>query len=178
MIGLSREAFTLLHDVLFSGQQPQRAGRPQLMPFTAQLGLYIGSTIRIKHLCIIFGIISSTCSEIINKILSLVVHEEAPLAMVKFPDEEKMENFACLINQSKPEVDDVISFMDGATLTSECTSEPIEQNAMHIDYHSDTMVNNIFAYGPNDKVFFILSTFQVAGMMGLQQQIFCHTFIT
>jgi hypothetical protein len=71
-----------------------------------------------------------------------------------------------------------IGFMVGLTLMSECTSEPIEQNAMYRGYYSDTMVNNIFAYGPNDKVFFILSTFQVAGMMGLQQQIFCHTFIT
>jgi hypothetical protein len=57
---------------------------------------------------------------------------------------EKMENFDSLINQQEPEVDDVIGFMDGVTLTSECTSEPIEQNAMYSGYHSDTMVNNLF----------------------------------
>ncbi len=36
---------------------------------------------------------------------------------------------------------------------SECTSELIEQNAMYNGYHSDTMVNNIIAYGPDGKVF-------------------------
>ncbi len=50
-------------------------------------------------------------------------------------------------------MDDVIGFLDGLSLTSECSSEVIEQNAMYNGYHSDTMVNNIFAYGPDGKVF-------------------------
>ncbi len=29
------------------------------------------------------------------------------------------------------------------------TLEPIEQNAMYSGYHSDTMINNLFAYGPD-----------------------------
>jgi hypothetical protein len=140
MTGLSRQAFSLLHDLLFS------SGRPQLMPSTAQLGLFlffIASTMGHKHLCMIFGITPSTCSEIINKMLKLVVHKLKRhwLAMVKFPNVEKMENFASLINQRKPQVDDVIGFMDGVARTSECTSEPIEQN--------------------------VTSTSLVAGMMGL-----------
>jgi hypothetical protein len=72
MTGLSRQAFSLLHEVLFLGQQPQRTGRPQLMPSTAQLGLflfYIGSTMGIKHLCLIFGITPTIFSIIINKML-------------------------------------------------------------------------------------------------------------
>jgi hypothetical protein len=58
MTGMTRHAFTLLHDVLFFGKQPQRTGRPQLMNPTAQLGLFlffIGSTMGYKHLCLIFG---------------------------------------------------------------------------------------------------------------------------
>jgi hypothetical protein len=43
--------------------------------------------------------------------------------------------------------------MDGLALTSECTSELIEQNTMYNGYHSDTMVNNIIACGPDGKVF-------------------------
>ena len=43
--------------------------------------------------------------------------------------------------------------MDGLSLTSECTSEVFEQNAMYNGYHNDTMVNNIIAYGPDGKVF-------------------------
>ena len=160
MTGLSRQAFSLLHDVLFLGQQPQRAGRgrPQLMHSTAQLGLflfYIGSTMGMKHLCMIFGITPSTCSEIINKLLTKVVHKliRHPLARVQFPNAEKMEYFARLIHQREPEVDDVIGFMDGLSLTSECTSEVLEQNSMYNGYHSDTMVNNLIAYGPDGKVF-------------------------
>ena len=76
-----------------------------------------------------------------------------PLAKVKFPDKEKMARFAQTIQEREPEVDDVIGFMDGLALTSECTSELIEQNAMYNGYHSDTMVNNIIAYGPDGKVF-------------------------
>ena len=158
MTGLTRHDFSLLHDVLFVGQQPQRMGRPRLMESTAQLGLflfYLGSTMGMKHLCMIFGITPSTCSEVINKMLHLVVRKlkRHPMAAVKFPDAEKMEYFARLINQREPEVDDVIGFMDGLSLVSECTSEVFEQNAMYNGYHSETMVNNIIAYGPDGKVF-------------------------
>ncbi len=76
-----------------------------------------------------------------------------PFVQVQFPDEEKMARFARQINQREPAVNDVIGFMDGVALQSECTSEQIEQNAMYSGYHSDTMVNNIFAYGPDGKVF-------------------------
>jgi hypothetical protein len=158
MTGLTRHAFSLLHDVLFVGQQPQRMGRPRLMESTSQLGLflfYLGSTMGMKHLCMIFGITPSTCSEVIDKMLHLVVRKlkRHPMAAVKFPDAEKMEYFARLINQREPEVDDVIGFMDGLSLVSECTSEVFEQNAMYNGYHSETMVNNIIAYGPDGKVF-------------------------
>jgi hypothetical protein len=43
--------------------------------------------------------------------------------------------------------------MDGLSLTSECTLEPVAQNSMYNGYHSDTMVNNVVAYGPDGKVF-------------------------
>jgi hypothetical protein len=46
-------------------------------------------------------------------------------------------------------VDDVIGFMDGVSLTSECSSEPVVQNSMCSGYHSDTMVNNLLAYAPD-----------------------------
>ena len=75
------------------------------------------------------------------------------MAAVQFPDAEKMEYFARLIHQREPEVDDVIGFMDGLSLVSECTSDVFEQNAMYNGYHSETMVNNIIAYGPDGKVF-------------------------
>ena len=56
-------------------------------------------------------------------------------------------------------MDDVIGFMDGVSLTSECTSEPLVQNSMYSGYHSDTMVNNLFAYAPDGKVIFCAINF-------------------
>ena len=158
MTGLSREAFTLLHDVLFANEQPQRLGRPQMMTSTAQLGLYlffIGSTMGIKHLCLIFGITPTVCSKVINKMLKLVVQKlrRHPLARVQFPTPDKMAEFARMIHSHEPEVDDVIGFLDGLALTTECCPEIVVQNSMYSGYHSDTMVNNVFAYGPDGKVF-------------------------
>jgi hypothetical protein len=64
-----------------------------------------------------------------------------------------MAMFARLINLCKPEVNDMIGFMDGISLSSECTLEQFKQNAMYSSHHSSTMVNNIFGYGPDGKVF-------------------------
>jgi hypothetical protein len=99
-----------------------------------------------------------------------------PSAKVKFPSEEKMVCFARFIQEREPAVDDVIGFMDGLALTSECTSDELEQNAMYNGYHSDTMVNDVFAYGPDGKVFYAPSIFLVVGMMDLLWQTFCLTF--
>ncbi len=51
-------------------------------------------------------------------------------------------------------VDDIIGFMDNVSFSAECTDNPVEQNAMYCSYDCDTMVNNVFAYGPDGKVFF------------------------
>ena len=160
MTGMSRPAFSQLFNVLFMDghQQRFRGGRPPLMDPIAQLGLYlffVGSTMGIKHLCLIFGVTPSVCSRTITAMLSLVVQKlkKHPWARVKFPDEDQMASFARQIKSREPEVDDVIGFMDGLSLTSECTSEMLEQNSMYNGYHSDTMVNNIIAYGPDGKVF-------------------------
>ena len=48
---------------------------------------------------------------------------------------------------------DVVGFMDAGAVLSGCTSETIEQNKMYSGYYSDTMVNNIIAYGADGKVF-------------------------
>jgi hypothetical protein len=63
MTGLTRRAFTVLLNTLFedNNQQPivLKRGRPELLDPITQLGLYlffIGSTMGIKHLCMIFGI--------------------------------------------------------------------------------------------------------------------------
>ena len=75
-----------------------------------------------------------------------------PLARIQFPYVDKMASFARQIQIHEPELDDVIGFTGGLLLTSEGTSEMLEQNSMYNGYHSDTMVNNLIAYGPDGKV--------------------------
>jgi hypothetical protein len=166
MTGMSRQAFLQLFDVLFidGHQQHYRGGRPPLMDPIAQLGLYlffVGSTMGIKCLCLIFGVTPSVYSCTITAMLLLVVEKlkRHPLARVKFPDVDQMASFAGQIKSREPEVDDVIGFMDGLSLTSECTSEMLEQNSMYNGYHSDTMVNNLIAYGSDGKVFLCVVNF-------------------
>ena len=162
MTGLSRGAFESLLRILFPNvdNQPLTTvmGRPILLDAAAKLGLllfYFGSTMRIKHICMIFGVTPSSCSRVINSMLRLVVRrlKKHPLARVKFPNAEKMAHFAALIQNREATVDDVIGFMDGVAFASECSSEEIEQNAYYNGYHRDTMVNNMFAYGHDGKVF-------------------------
>ena len=68
---------------------------------------------------------------------------------VKFPDAERMREYATMVHAREPSVNDVIGFMDGVSLSSECTDKRVEQNAFYCGYDSDTMVNNVFAYGPD-----------------------------
>jgi len=77
-----------------------------------------------------------------------------PFARVKFPDEDKMREFAAMVQLREPLVNDIIGFMDGVSFPAECTDDRIIQNSMYCGYDCDTMVNNVFAYGPDGKVFF------------------------
>ena len=115
----------------------------------------------IKWLCLLFGITPSTCSHFINAMISRVCTHLAahPLAEVRFPNDEKMKRFAEQIQLREPSIDDVIGFMDGLSLATECTSEQMTQNAMYCGYDCDTMVNNIFIYGPDGKIFFCAINF-------------------
>ena len=139
-------------------------GRPHSLPPDGYLGLflfYLGSTMSCKHLCMLFVITPSVCSCIINKMLSKVVKKlrNHPFAQVRFPDKHTMREYADMVQLREPEVDDIIGFMDGVSFSSECTDERIEQNAYYCGYNCDTMVNNIFAFGPDGKVFFAAINF-------------------
>jgi hypothetical protein len=121
MMGLTRVAFCELSFTLFVDNNQQHIlhrGRPELLDHAAQLGLYlifIGSTMGIKHLCLIFGVVLFCCSDVINKMLQLVVKKlkNHSLAKVRFSNAEKMASFASLIQAREPSVDDVIGYMDG-----------------------------------------------------------------
>ena len=75
------------------------------------------------------------------------------IAKIEFPDQRKMVEWVQMIERREPMATDVIGFMDGLSLHSECNSDMYEQNAMYNGYHSNKMVNNVFAYGADGKVF-------------------------
>jgi hypothetical protein len=43
--------------------------------------------------------------------------------------------------------------MDGVSSALECRGEGVTQNAFYCGYSFETMENNMFAYGPDGKVF-------------------------
>ena len=141
-----------------------RHGRPCLLGPDGYLGLvlfYLGSTMNYKHLCLIFGITPSVCSRAINWMLIKIVWElrDNPFAKVKFPNREKMREYAAMVQVREPLVNDIIGFMDGISFPAECMDDHIMQNAMYCGYDCDTMVNNVFVYGLGGKVFLQLSIF-------------------
>ncbi len=102
----------------------------------------------IKHVCFIFGVTPTVCSRITDTMLKRVVRllQDHPLARVQFPDNNKMQEFARMVQLHEPSANDIIGFMDGVSLTSKCTDKRIDQNAFYCGYDCDTMINNVFAY--------------------------------
>ena len=102
MTGLTREMFITLLDIIKPPGHPalpKRKGRKWSLPRDAQLGLllfYIGSTMAIKNLCLLFGITTSVCSRILNNVLKLCVRRLHchPITKVEFSNAEKMQQFA------------------------------------------------------------------------------------
>jgi hypothetical protein len=161
MTGPTREAFELLHGIIKPPGHPslpKHKGLKWSLTSMGQLGLflfYIGSMMNCKYLCLIFGVMPNACSSMLRNMLKLVVRRLCyyPLAMITFPSLEKMELFVLMVNNGEPSINDVIGFMDGVSLKMECTSKHVSQNAFYSRYEWNTIVNNIFAYRPNGKVF-------------------------
>jgi hypothetical protein len=114
-----------------------------------------------RHLCFIFGITPSICSRAINMMLKRMVQllRNHPFARVQFLDDAKMRDFAKMVQQREPMVDDIIGFLDRVSFPVQCTDKWISQNAMYCGYDCDTMVNNVLAYGQDGKVIFAAANF-------------------
>lgn len=159
LTGLTRVAFNRLVKDLFPTPLQKKRGRRRLLNKADCLGLYllyITSTMLLKHVSIIFGVTPSTASRVLKMMLNRVIKylKRHPLSEVKFPNEEKKMEFASLIRNRERNANNVIGFLDGLSLHTECSSELVTQNSFYNGYHADTMVNNILAYGPDGKVFF------------------------
>ncbi len=133
------------------------------------------STMNYKHLCLNFGITPTVCSHSINWMLKKVVRllRGHPFARVNFPNREMMREYANMVQMRESMVDDIIGFMDGVSFPAECTDDRVKQNAMYCGYDCDTMVNSVFAYGPDGKVFFLQLTFPEVVQMEVWRHISC-----
>ena len=167
MTGLNRQSFAELLEYIFDLDaivRCRRRGRPRSLRPDGYLGLllfYLGSMMTDKYLCLIFGITPSVCNRAINSMLKRIVRKlrTHPMARIKFPNIQKMAEFAAMVQQREPLVNDIIGFMDGVSFSSQSTDERVAQNAMYCGYDCDTTVNNVFAYGPDGKVFFAAINF-------------------
>jgi hypothetical protein len=159
--GLNPRAFVMLMDHVFDLEALACCccGHPCLLGPEGYLGLllfYLGSTMNYKHLCLISGITPLVCSRGINWMLKKIMHTltDHPFAHVKFPDGDKMREYTAMVEVREPIVNDIIGFMDGVLFSTECTDERVDKNLMYCGYDCNTMVNNVFVYGPDGKVFF------------------------
>ena len=84
---------------------------------------------QIKYICLIFGIVPSTASGIINKMIKLVCKKlkRHDAAKIKFPNEEEKIQFAQLVQNREPTVDNIIGFVDGLAIPIQCFSDEDEQ---------------------------------------------------
>ena len=116
---------------------------------------YLVSKINCKHMCLLFGMTPSSCFCILWNMIKFVtgnlhLHDSTKLW---FSSPEKMQQFALMTNHPEITISDVIGFMDGVSFKWECTSESATQNALYCRYDCDTTNINVFAYGPDGKVF-------------------------
>ncbi len=181
MTGLNCRVFVMLMDHMFDLETLARrcCGHPCLLGPEGYLGLtlfYLESTMNYKHLCLIFGITLLVCSRGINWMLKKILHalRDHPFAKAKFPDREKMREYAAMAEVREPFVNAIIGFMDGVSFSTECTDERVEQNLMYCGYDCNTMVNNALAYGPDGKVFFAAINFPGSWADGSLMAQFLH----
>jgi hypothetical protein len=93
------------------------------------LFFFIGSTMQIKYNCLLFGCTPSECSSALHHLLNIIPWKlrHHAFSKVVFPDEEKMAEYVTMVQLREPVAHDVIGFVDGVAVLSECSSETTEQ---------------------------------------------------
>jgi hypothetical protein len=109
-----------------------------------------------KYLCFILGLTLSVCSLAIAWMLRKMVRllRNHPIAMVHYPSNSNMRKYADMIQAREPLINNVIGFMDSVSFPMECNNKHDEQKVYYCGYGCNTIINNVFAYGPNGKGIF------------------------
>jgi DDE superfamily endonuclease len=161
LTGFTRDAFRNLRIVLFGDHDNdgRRVGRPSSLDPNGELGLYlffVGSTMGLKHLCLIFGVVPTTAAITIWKMMKVICKllRRHPAAEVSFPDDDLMRIYARMVQSREPMINNVIGFVDGLSLSVQCSDDILRQNASYNGYSHDTAITNVFAFSPLGKIIF------------------------
>ena len=131
LTGFDRPSFRRLKNYLFGNNEEthhRRPGRPPSLNANAKLGLYlffVGSRAQYKYLCLLFGIVPSTCCDVIQEVRVLICKKlkHHPAARIRWPTVDEMRFFATLVNNREPSVDNVVGFVDGLSIAIMCDEE-------------------------------------------------------
>ena len=132
--GMTRAAFYKLEGILFSPEPVgKKRGRPPILDNAGMLGMYlfyVGSTMKTKHICLIFGVLPSSANVIIGRMRSLLClklknHETSKIC---WPTDMQMEEWAGMIRVREPTVRHVIGFCDGVAIHIQCSDSEVEQS--------------------------------------------------
>ena len=79
---------------------------------------YVGSQMKTKHLCLLFGIVPFTAKKIIDKMLHLACRKlkNHEISKKTFPGSAMMQHFAAMVQSREPMIENVIGFVDGLSL--------------------------------------------------------------
>ena len=162
LTGLNYCSFRILVSTIFPNNGhigTSNMGRPRNLDPNGRVGLilfFFNSRMRIKHLCMLFGVTPTTASDEISIMLNLMLirlrrHKDCK---IRWPKEAKMAELALLIHRREPAVDDVMGFMDGLRILIQCGESLDEQTTNYNGHIKDTCVNNIFLFGPDGIIYF------------------------
>lgn len=161
LTGFSKSAFVILNKIVFPENDNgiMKRGRRSLLKPCDRLGLYlmyVNSRMEMKNLCLIFGVTPSTCSSTIDAMRERVVYylKRHPLARVKFPKQAEMRILADRVQLREPTVDNVIGFVDGVSLSCQCSEAAEKQAEAYNGYHHDTRCNNVLAFSSFGKIIY------------------------
>lgn len=181
LYGINHCMFTRLMRIIhIYGQMFQNVDVP-LCCIHAKLGLfhfYIGSTMDVNQFLFDFKDNTIIVFPFDKKLLKIISYRlwNHPSVQVVFPSKERMHQLDTLVNEQQPVTTDIIGFMDDLSLHSEWNMDIFQLNSMCNQYPTNTMINNVLAYGEDGKYFFTGSIFLGVGMMGQMQQFASYHF--
>jgi hypothetical protein len=158
VIGITRGAFDNLHKQFqleynrLSRNHSKKGGRPNKVDSTQALGMilqFYSSTIELKNLGQLHGVVKSVCSTILKKAddcLSAVLAVE-PLARIVWPNKSTQNKWGKLVERKYPDVKGRFGFVDGKNFHVQKPSNIDHQNACYNGWLHATLITGVLCFG-------------------------------